>query len=122
MNTINTMLNDLCVVTNGGNTETRRYACNIQVTDCESSGISGIHFYATNEEADGICHKLSKKMPSANVAIVQACRTRAVYKGGVRIKYTPMSEYYMMTEEELKTYEIRNSQYGQNYDTSLFSF
>ena len=122
MVTINEMLNDLCITTTcGDGTEEKRYACNIQVTG-ENVGIAGIHFYATNDEADGICHKLSKQMPGAKVAIEQACRIRAVYKDGARVKYTPMSEFYTMTEDELKTYEIRNSRYGDNYDTSLFSF
>ena len=67
-------------------------------------------------------HKLSKEMPSATVAIEQVCRIRAVYKGGVRVEHTPMSEFYIMTEDQLKTYEILNSQYGVNYDISLFSF
>ena len=117
------MLNALCITTNYDNGyESKSYACNIQVTNCESAGIAGIHFYATNEEADKICHKLSKQMPTARVVIEQACRIRAVYKDGVRIEYTPMSEFYIMTEEELKTYEIHNSRYGDNYDISLFSF
>jgi hypothetical protein len=122
MDVVNEMSNDLCIATSYGNgTDEKRYACNIKVTG-ENVGIAGIHFYATNDEADGICHKLSKQMPGVRVAIEQACRIRAVYKDGVRIEHTPMSEFYIMTKDELKTYEIRNSRYGVNYDTSLFSF
>lgn len=76
-----------------------------------SLGANGITFYLINTEVDKECHRLSAEMPDAEIKVMQAARIRAVYKGGKRVTTRSMRDFYVMTEEEYKSYDLNNHLY-----------
>lgn len=73
---------------------------------------NGAFVYILNTDADDACHKLSRAMPGAEIKIMQCARIRAVYKDGVRVVTRSMRDFYLMTEEEYKSYDLNNSLYN----------
>jgi hypothetical protein len=83
-----------------------------------SDRVNGMLIYIVNTDVDKECLRLSAAMPDAEIKVMQAARIRAVYKGGVRIKTRSMRDFYDMTEEEYKSYDLNNSLYMRGGDLS----
>jgi hypothetical protein len=87
-----------------------------------SEFVNGIVIFIINTDVDKECHRLSAAMPDADINVSQAARIRAVYKGGVRVTTRSMRDFYDMTEEEYKSYDLANSLYSSKDTSQPWSF
>jgi hypothetical protein len=78
----------------------------------QSEFANGIIMFIINTDVDKECRRLSAAMPDADISVTQAARIRATYKGGERTCTRSMRDFYTMTEEEYKSYDLLNSLYS----------
>lgn len=83
---------------------------------------NGMILFIINTDVDKECHRLSAAMPEAEIKVSQAARIRAVYQGGKRIVTRSMRDFYEMTEEEYKSYDLHNHLYSYKDPSQPFVF
>lgn len=83
---------------------------------------NGMILFIINTDVDKECHRLSAAMPDAEIKVEQAARIRAVYKGGARTVTRSMRDFYLMSEEEYKSYDLHNHLYSYKDPDQPFTF